>query len=119
MYITAGARDDRFHDAVLLGARQDQDPRGGREQPEPFDRLHARHAGEPDVHQHDVRAHVDHQPDGVWSVSGLTDELEPVTAQRLCERAADQVLVVNQHDRNRSSLRRRAGRFCRHLDVIP
>ena len=57
--------------------------------------------GKPEVHHDDVRAHVDHEPDCVLSVFGLADELQPAARECLRERDADQLLVVDEHDRDR------------------
>jgi hypothetical protein len=75
-YVAAGAGDDRFDDAVLFATGEDQHARSGREQSERFDRLHARHSGKLQIHQHDIRAHVDHEFDRVLPGCRLADELK-------------------------------------------
>jgi hypothetical protein len=42
--------------------------------------------------------HVDDGLDGVLSVGGLPDELEAAAGERLRDRAADELLIVDQHD---------------------
>ncbi len=74
--------------------------------------------GEPQIHQHDVWAHIDDDLDRVLSVGGLADELEAAAGERLRDRAADELLIVDQHDRN-GPLELHAGAFFSRHDTPP
>ncbi len=75
--VAAGAGDDRFDHAVVFGAGEDQCAGGGGEQGELLDRVHARAVGKPEVHEHDVGADVNDEPDGVSRVGRFADEAKP------------------------------------------
>ena len=106
-----GAGDDRLDDAVLLGAGEHEDARGGREQRELLDQLDAGNPRKSQVHQHDVGAQVDDDLDGVVCVRRFADDLEPAARERLGEGGADQSLVVDEGDGSRC--------FALHGRILP
>ena len=120
----AGACAQRVvHQLVLVEGGQDQDPcvdGAGRVVDDPPGRLHAVHAGHPDVHQHHVGRRTAAEVQGLATVAGLADDLDLRRgAEQHDEPGAHQLLVVDDRypDHDRSSAR--AGRCARTRKPVP
>jgi hypothetical protein len=101
--VSGGAGDDCLDNPVLFAAGQDEDPRRGSEYPEACDRLHTGNPRKLDVHQNDIRPQVEHDLDRIFSASGFADDLDATAQERLGQGGTNQLLIIDQHHRDRSS----------------